>query len=79
MLDLSQKKFGETLTGQPDYLSESFDHGATGTGIITKCLNSASNRVFTDLQTNRSIKHDVTPKAFYQACSAFFSYISFLL
>ena len=46
MLDLNQKKFNETLIGQPDNLSESIDHGATGTGIITICLNSASNRVF---------------------------------
>ena len=41
MLDLSQKKFSETLTGQPDYLSGSLDHGATGTEKKTRCFKIA--------------------------------------
>ena len=41
MLDLSQRGFSETLTGQLDYVSESLDHVAPGTGKKTQRLNSS--------------------------------------
>ena len=41
MLDLSQRGFSETLTGQFDYVSESLDHVATGSGKKTQRLNSS--------------------------------------